>query len=57
MIAILSFATLTVAAVNSFRLRFRVTSPLAPPPDIPVPAITLVMSPTFVVYPKPVTKS
>ena len=30
---------------------FRVTSPVSPPPDRPVPAVTLVISPTSVVYP------
>ena len=46
-IAILSFATSTVAAVNSLRSSARVTSPLLPPPDRPLPAVTAVMSPVI----------
>ena len=33
--------------------QFKVTEPLVPPPLIPVPATTAVISPTFVVYPAP----
>ena len=36
---------------------FNVTDPEAPPPVNPVPALTFVISPTFVVYPKDVIRS
>ena len=45
-IAMLSFATSTVAAVNSFKSKARVTPPDVPPPDSPSPAVTPVMSPS-----------
>ena len=44
-IAILSFATSTAAAVNSFRSNASDTPPLVPPPDKPSPAVTPVTSP------------
>ena len=42
----LSFATSTVAAVNSSRSRASDNAPDVPPPDNPFPAVTPVMSPT-----------
>ena len=44
-IATLSFATSTVAAVNSFRSSANETVPLEPPPLKPFPAVTPSMSP------------
>ena len=42
---VVSFATSTAAAVNSFRSTARDTSPDEPPPDRPSPAVTPVTSP------------
>ena len=44
-IEMLSFATSTVAAVNSFKSNATVTPPEVPPPDRPLPAVTPVISP------------
>ena len=41
---ILSFATSTAAAVNSFKSNATVIAPLVPPPDKPSPAVTPVKS-------------
>ena len=49
MIAILSFATLTVAAVNSFKSSAKETVPLVPPPLKPSPAVTPYLSPASLV--------
>ena len=43
----LSFATLTVAAVNSFKSNAKVNAPEFPPPLSPFPAVTESMSPTL----------
>ena len=43
---ILSLATSTVAAINSFRSSASDTVPLVPPPERPSPAVTPSMSPT-----------
>jgi len=45
-IATLSFAISTVAAVNSFRSTASDTVPLVPPPESPSPAVTPCISPT-----------
>ena len=47
-IAILSFATLTEAAVNSFKSKAILGDPLVPPPLRPSPAVTASMSPATV---------
>ncbi len=37
-------------------VQFKVTEPELPPPDIPVPAVTPVMSPVLLVYPASLLK-
>ena len=45
MIGTKSFATSTVAAVNSFKSNASVSAPDVPPPDKPSPAVTPAISP------------